>query len=55
MYTPRFFVRNVKIDNENGKKTFTYCPIENKYWQEREKGTWENVPRIYDDDCLPFQ
>lgn len=51
MYTPRFFTRNVKIDPENGKKIFTYSPIKNKYWEEREKGTWENIPRIYDDDC----
>jgi hypothetical protein len=54
MYTPRFFIRDVNIDSENGKKIFSYKPIKNKYWEEREKGTWENVPRIYDDDCQPF-
>ena len=54
MYTPRFFIRDVNIDSESGKKIFSYKPIKNKYWEEREKGTWENVPRIYDDDCQPF-
>ena len=54
MYTPRFFERITQIDPKTSKKTFSYKPIKNKYWEEREKGTWENDPRIFDDDCEPF-
>lgn len=52
-YVPRFFDKEV-IETPGEPISYKFTPIENKYWAEREKGTWENVPRIYDDNCDVF-
>ena len=52
-YKPQYFDKVVEID-DNGNKTYTYKPKGNKYWEEREKGTWLNAPRIFEDGCEPF-
>lgn len=54
LYTPRFFIREITVDEETGKKKYHYRPNGNKYWEQREKGDWSDVPRIFDDDCEPF-
>ena len=28
--------------------------VKNKYWEERDKGTWDKSPNIFEDDCKPF-
>ena len=48
-YTPRYFIKSVSNDG-----VYSYKVNGNQYWEEREKGTWENSPRISDDDCQPF-
>jgi hypothetical protein len=52
-YTPRYFIKERVVD-EKGKEDFLYKPNGNKYWEEREKGTWENAPKIYEDNCPIF-
>ena len=32
LYQPRFFTRHCRLDAD-GKKRFSYTPIENKYWE----------------------
>lgn len=38
----------------------TYYPfLENNrfgsnYWKDRELGSWDHLPRVFDDDCKPF-
>ena len=52
-YTPRYFLKEIVIDDK-GKEDYFYKPNGNKYWEEREKGTWEGVPKIYEDNCEVF-
>ena len=52
-YVPQYFKKEV-IETEGIEKEYKYTPIKGKYWAEREKGTWENAPRIFDDDCKEF-
>jgi hypothetical protein len=52
-YTPRYFLKE-KILDENGKEDYIYTPNGNLYWEEREKGTWEKSPKIYEDNCEIF-
>lgn len=54
LYTPRFFIREISIDPETGKKLYHYRPNGTKYWDQRDQNDWSDVPRIFDDDCEPF-
>lgn len=54
LYKPRFFIREITVDPETGKKSYFYRPDGTKYWEMRDKGEWEGVPRIFEDDCEPF-
>ena len=53
-YKPRYFEKYRGINPIDGKEDYLYRPIKGKYWQERDKGTWEGVPKIYEDGCEPF-
>lgn len=58
-YKPQYFEKRVIWSND-GVKNYTYEPKKSKksntylYWEERDKGTWSNAPRIFDDACKPF-
>ena len=50
LYEPRFFNKICTLDEE-GNKVYSYTPKGNKYWEDRERGNWDYVPRIFDDSC----
>ena len=54
-YSPKYF----KYDKHpiTGDPYYEFLEKNNygsNYWVDREKGIWENMPKIYDDDCKPF-
>ena len=53
-YTPKFFIKQESKNPVTGKLEYSYKPDANKYWQERDKGTWDDMPKIFEDGCLPF-
>lgn len=52
-YNPKFFIKEETTDKK-GNPTFTYRKNGNLYWELREKQDWSSLPRIFEDDCLPF-
>lgn len=52
-YNPRFFVKE-SSKGPDGKKIYKYKSDGNKYWEERDKGKWEDSPLIFQDSCEPF-
>ena len=58
-HTPKYFEKKA-IWTENGEKNWIYAAKKSSkgdtylYWEEREKGSWLDAPRIYDDHCQPF-
>ena len=47
-YNPKYFTKSIQGSE------YIYKPIGNKYWEDREKGGWNDAPRIFEDDCQPF-
>ena len=54
-YIPKHFKKEI-IESKNPKEgnSYKYTPLDGKYWAERATGTWENTPKIFDDDCKEF-
>ena len=40
-YNPQYFI----------KSTNSGYQFNGKYWEERDKGKWENAPKIFEDNC----
>ena len=53
-YQPAYFKKEIVENKESGKKEYIFSPNGNKYWEERDKGTWDKSPNIFEDDCKPF-
>ena len=52
-YEPQYFKKEI-IEKEGSETQYKYTPIAGKYWAEREMGTWENAPKIFEDGCKEF-
>ena len=54
-YSPKYF--REATHGLTGNKFYEYLERNkygSNYWNDRDKGTWSHMPRIYEDDCEPF-
>ena len=54
-YKPKYF--KLVSEMNNGQITYEFMHKNERgsnYWQDREKGNWTHMPKIYDKDCPYF-
>jgi hypothetical protein len=54
-YNPKYFKYGTHpISGDAYYEYLEKNKYESNYWQDREKGNWDNLPKIFDDDCQAF-
>ena len=54
-YSPKYF-KLIKhpITGEEAYEFLEKNKYNSNYWSDRDKGNWDHMPKIYDDECEPF-
>lgn len=54
-YSPKYFkLINHPITGEEAYEFLEKNKNNSNYWLDRDKGNWDHMPKIYDDECEPF-